>query len=58
MSKERSALRDAPRPDKRKPAVTARDIETCWNALTPEGRAHVAMQAVYATGIRPATLPK
>jgi hypothetical protein len=33
--------------------VSAADIETCWNALTPEGRAEVALAAVHRLRVRP-----
>jgi hypothetical protein len=42
------------RVEKGKPVPTPAEIETCWNALSPEGKAHVAMMAVHRAGVRPA----
>ena len=43
---------------KRKPVVSREAVETLMNAMTPEGRAHVAMMATYRLLGRPATGPR
>jgi hypothetical protein len=42
------------RMEKGKPVPTPAEVETCWNALSPEGKAHVAMMATHRAGVRPA----
>ena len=39
-------------------AAAIADVPAAFNALSAESRAHVAMAAVYRTGIRPATVPR
>jgi hypothetical protein len=40
-----------------KPRVTQAHVDTLMNAMTPEGRAHVAMLATHRLCVRPATWP-
>jgi hypothetical protein len=51
---DRERLRDA----KRKPVVTAAHVDALWAVMSPDTRAHVAMQAAQRLRIRPPFAPK
>jgi hypothetical protein len=54
---ERERIAAQRRAAKGKPVVTRATVETLMNAMTPEGRAHVAAMAAYRLHVRPSRIP-